>query len=186
MRAMLLMVSAMFLVGCTPSRTYYHADPGTDFTQIKTYSWGSVTERGLAYRKVNGKPVVQAIKDDLDRALASRGLRRVETGGDAIVSYYGKLEYKPGLTEKGATDESPDAMEKADSVISQQTDPGPVVNQAYPVGTIVVYMHDPSGKKEIWRGVAEGVMKQTASDDQRLANLGKIVDKLLAKYPPKK
>jgi len=54
----------------------------------------------------------------------------------------------------------------------------------YEEGNLVINPVDTEKKKLAWRGVATGTLKEYSDSEEMQANLDKIIDKILNKFPP--
>ncbi len=136
---------------------------GTDFSPFKTYAWG------VSPRPVNDPLWHERILDNIDAALAAKGLVKVNIGAgpDLIVVYTAGLRqnvsyqgYSSGWWYRTGT---------IDRVVENE-------------GTLVVDLADPRQRTILWRGTAT----QTLSDksEKNIQKLQKMVSKMFQKYPP--
>jgi hypothetical protein len=143
-------------------------DTHADFSQYHTYSWHKVK---------TDDPLWQSrVQDAVDKELQSKGLQRVESGGDLAVSATGAVrnqqEYQtfydgfgPGWRWGGFG----------------RTATTTVYNEK--VGTLLVDLYDAKAKQLIWRGTAHDTLSDKPEKNEN--KLDKAVDKMFKDFPPK-
>jgi hypothetical protein len=178
------LVLMLALVGCSSNSYKSDFDKQTNFSAIKTYSWGKNIAHGTDNRFLSGKPLNAVIQDDIDQTLAAKGFRKVETGGDVTVQFKSIVRFVGAGSPSGGVDETKLAEDANDSFNLSVGDSGPVVQDSYTEGSVIVLVSNPAGKP-VWRGVGQSVVKQVADDSKREANLKKSIDTILASFPPK-
>jgi len=172
--ATLVLLGASALWGQKVNTGY---DKTVDFSQFKTYAW-------IERHTPPTDPVLAAlIVADIDSELGKKGLRRVESNPDLLVSCYGGLGSKsafaaedPGYTALGGA-ALPGTTMWGGSVSS-----APVAQVVE--GTLVVDLADARQKRLVWRGTAKANVdydKRSKLFDQA----GKAVAAIFNKYPPK-
>jgi len=138
---------------------------GTDFSPFKTYAWG------ISPRPVNDPLWHQRILDNIDGALAGKGLVKVDLNAnpDMIVVYSAGL--RQNVSYQGYSTGWWNRMGTINQVVENE-------------GTLVVDLADPRQRTILWRGTAT----ETLSDksDKNIQKLQKMVSKMFQKYPPAK
>jgi len=150
----------------------YDFDKTTDFSRFRTYAWVSGTN---LEDELNHKRVVNAI----DGQLASKGLRRVESGApsDLLVAYHASVD-KNLQINASSSGWGPYGLGGSRF--------GTVRAQEIFVGTLVVDMVDASTRSIVWRGSASTDINVKASAEKREKNVNQAAEKLFKNYPPKK
>jgi hypothetical protein len=146
-------------------------DRSVNFAQYKTYSWGNVHTEDPLW--------VDRIRDAVSSALAAKGWKQVESGGDVSVmamemtethqtlnTYYDNFGGGWGWRWGGL----------GGFGISTTTE------ETYKVGTLVVDLFDTNAKKLIWRGSAMDTLSDKS--DKNIKNLDKGVEKMFEHFPP--
>jgi hypothetical protein len=165
------LVATTTLVGQV--RTDY--DRSADFNRYATYSWEAVqAEEPLA---------IDRIKSAVNAALAAKGWKQVESGGDVSImamemtedhrtlrTYYDTFGSGLGWAWGGGF---------GDGFGSSTT-----TETTYTVGTLVVDLFDTSTKKLIWRGSAMGTLTDKSDNNIKLLNKG--VRKMFDRFPSEK
>lgn len=150
------------------------SDPNADFTRYKTYAWD---QGGMA------NPLIkQTVIAAVDVAMSEKGLRKVETAPDLIMSALAS-------TESDLTMTNPSWAPQLNSIATGI----PSSSQAWPVtkGTLLINMSDAKTRSEVWRGTATHTLENGPTGDRvRDAKnvekpLNKAVQKMFKKFPPK-
>jgi len=149
------------------------SDPGADFSRYKTYAW----DQGML-----GNPIIrQHIVTAVDNALAARGLRKVDTEPDLLVSSLAS-------TESDLTVTNPSWAPALNSIATGI----PSSSQAWAVtkGTLLISISDAKTKSGVWRGTATHTLELGPTGDRvRDAKtvekpINKAVQKMFKKFPP--
>lgn len=152
-------------------RTDY--DRAAEFSRYKTYSWGKVhTENPL---------LVDRIKEAVASALAAKGWREVESGGDVSImamemtedhrtlnTYYDSFGGGWGWRRWGGLGDG-----FGTSTTTEET---------YEVGTLVVDLFDTNARKLIWRGSASDTLSDKS--DKNIKKLNSDVQRMFDHFPP--
>jgi hypothetical protein len=69
-------------------------------------------------------------------------------------------------------------------VVSPAPDLDPGKPSSYTVGTVYITIGDPKINTVLWRGMAESVLREQASDEQRRQRLEQAMHKVMEKFPP--
>lgn len=153
-------------------------DKTADFSKFKTYAW-------IERRTPATDPVLAGlIAADIDGELSRKGLRRVESNPDLLVTCYGGLGSQsvfaaedPGYTTLGG------APLPGTSMWGGSVSSAPVAQVVE--GTIVVDLVDARQKHVVWRATAK-----TKVDYEKRSKLfdraNKTVAAMFKKYPPPK
>jgi hypothetical protein len=142
-------------------------DKETDFSKYKTYSW--VTAKG------SNDIWSERIMQDVDQQLAAKGWSKVQSGGDASVSAFGRTHNEQTLNTfydglgggwrwGGGFGQSWTTAENT------------------PVGSLTVDVFDSSSKKLIWRGTATDTLSEHPDKNEK--KLEHSVTDMFKKFPP--
>ncbi len=137
----------------------------TNFSKYKTYSWVKPV-----------RPTQNPLMDDrivaaVDAQLTAKGLRKVETNADLLVTYNAGLKQEKSAIATGMGGwRMGGGMGRIDPVIEN-------------VGTLVVDLSDAQQKKLIWRGVASDTLSDKSEKNAQKVN--KAIAKLFKQFPPK-
>lgn len=151
------------------------SDPGADFSRYKTYAW----DQGMMANPVIRQHIVAAV----DRAMAAKGLQKVETDPDLFVSALAS-------TESDLTVTNPSWAPVLNSI---QTGI-PASSQAWPVtkGTLMISISNAKTGNGLWRGTAtqtleHGPTGDLARDAKTVEKpINKAIEKMFKKFPPQR
>jgi hypothetical protein len=137
-------------------------DKLADFSHYKTYSWISAKHSGDAW--------VDRIIQDVDARLAAKGWTKIQSGGDVVVSAFGRTRDAETL-QSYYTDTAGEWKWHGfgDATKTDETS----------VGTLLIDIFDGKSKKLIWRGSATEVL--TAKPDA--AQLDEAIESLFKDFP---
>ena len=149
------------------------SDPGADFSRYKTYAW----DQGMLSNPIIRQNIIVAV----DNAMAAKGLRKVETEPDLIMSALAS-------TESDLTVTNPSWAPSLNSIATGI----PSTSQAWPVtkGTLIINISDAKNKNAVWRGTASQTLEHGPTGDRvRDAKtvekpIRKAVEKMFKKFPP--
>jgi hypothetical protein len=154
-------------------------DKSADFAKYKTYTW---TDPAMPPLRPNlFAMVVQAV----DSELASKGLKRVEKGGDLTLVPAGGIDF--GIAASGGT-----------PAVFSSTGPPPSINStmwtgaegggqlmgAVPSGTLQLQFVDPTANQTVWSGTVSEKL-DIEQKEKSLQLIDKGIVKLLKNFPPK-
>jgi hypothetical protein len=172
-------LTALMCLGVAAYAQQVHIDydRSANFAAYKTYQW-------VDYRQVEvGDQLLDRdIKRAVDEQLASKGLRRVESGSDLLVGYKASISQEKqfdafgsgwggGLGGWGG----PGLGNFAD--IHGQT-------STIDIGTLGIGLFDPAMKQLVWRGEATKTLDIKTDSDKNYRTLEKAMAKLFQNYPP--
>ncbi len=150
-------------------------DQSADFSKYSTYSWFDAQSTGA--NDINSGRIQQAV----DSQLASKGLRKVSSGGDLGVSYQvttaQQTSYNTMSTGWGGGWGMGMGMG-----MGMGTSTTTATN--YETGTLILGMFDGSTKKQVWSGTATADISQNTSPDDRTQKINDAVAKMLDGFPP--
>jgi hypothetical protein len=143
-------------------------DKKANFSQYKTYEWGKVQTTNPLWQ--------QRIMDAVDKGLPAKGLQRVQSGGDVVLTAVGathnEQEYQTFYTGLGPRWHwrgfGPD--EATTTVYT------------YKVGTLVLDMYDAKTDRLVWRSTASDTLSDKPEKNEK--KLEKSIEKMFEKFPP--
>jgi len=165
----LLILAIQAFAGCASSVSTNYGR-GIDFSLFKTYQWRDV-------RPTQDAAVEDAIRGAVDAALASKGLRKVNTGAQLWVVEHTRLSeqarvntYDSGWGYSSSWGWGGGTTEATASEVR--------------VGDLLVDLVDASDRSLIWRGSASRTVDPHASPAVRDAAIADAVRQMFAGYPP--
>jgi hypothetical protein len=146
-------------------------DRAADFAQYKTYSW--------EHLKTKDPLFVDRIKNAVNAALAARGWKQVESGGDvSIVAIQMTSNQETLTTFYNGFGGGWGWRRFGGGGIGEAT----TTTETYNVGTLVVDLFDAKTKKLLWRGSSSDTLSNNS--DKNIKNLDKGVEKMFKQFPP--
>jgi hypothetical protein len=143
----------------------YNYDRDANFSTYKTYQW--VEEKSPA-----GQPLLdQDIRRAIDGQLASKGLTKVEHGGDLTIAYRTAIDRERQIDAW--------TMGPRWSVMAHAN------TSTIDVGTVLLSIYETGQKRLVWRGSVTKTLNVKKDPDKNYKNLEKAVRTLLVNYPPK-
>jgi hypothetical protein len=150
-------------------------DRGIHFSCYKTYSWVHSGDARSSQWLFPNQLMEERIGSFIEEALGARGLKRVATGGDLLISY------RINVTEY------PQVIAFSDGV-------GPVglgwgspfytaTVQAIYEGTLVIDMMDAKQKRLVFQGTSAQTI--SSRPEKNTKKLAKAINLIFAKYPPR-
>ena len=154
----------------------YESEPGTDFAKFKTYKWQRADDARYP------DPATDAILiEAIDEQLAAKGLVRTEDEAAdlfvvyqlAVVDDMSSSSFKTGGKWLGVSSGNPGFSGAA-------TNSSEVVRK----GWLLLDLYQVKEKKLVWRASATKALKGEGAEQIR-RNAKKVMNKILANYPPK-
>lgn len=164
---------ALLVVGCSSLETGADYEPGTDFSRYRTFS----------FQEGSGQPshpfVVERVRRAVAATLEGKGWKAVESGGDAAVYTHFHLDSRTQMTTTDYASAGWYGWRWGGGVATTTV-------SEIPVGTIVIDVVDPVGKKLLWRGWGKDDVTSRRSPEEAEAYARKVMAKLFENFPPAK
>jgi hypothetical protein len=159
--AMILCSTIAAAFGQTVSVNYNQSQ---SFSQFHTYAWGSDNAN-----KVQNSILAQVAIQDIDAALQSKGLQKVEESQkpDLLVTANGGMKEQTSYTAMG--------MRGFGGGM------GSITPQQNVIGTLIVDLYDAKGQTLVWRGIAQNTLDNNGNKNQQLVQ--KAVTKMFKQWP---
>jgi hypothetical protein len=140
-------------------------DHAANFSQYKTYSWIGA--------KATDDLWADRITQDVDAQLAAKGWTKVESGGDATVSAFGRVRNEQTLETfyDGLGGWRWRGFGESTTTVENT-----------PVGSLVVDVFDAKTKKLIWRASSTETLSSKPEKNEK--KLEKAVEEMFKKFPP--
>ena len=151
-------------------------DQSADFSQFSTYSWFDAQSTGA--NDINSGRIQQAV----DSQLASKGLRKVSSGGDLAVSYQVSSQDRSSFNTMSTGWGGGYGMRGPSMGMGMGT--STTTETTWQEGTLVLAMFDAATKSQVWQGTATGDLNQDLSPDDRTQQINDAVAKVLDGFPP--
>jgi hypothetical protein len=152
--------------------------PGTDFSKYHTYAW---VDEVKGVPRVGGQPdqiLDTQVKQAVDSQMVAKGLTKAVDGSkaDLLLGYQLVIDREKQINGfasgwgGGAWGGGLDSFSATTSTIN--------------IGTFVLGMYDPVGKKLIWIGAAQHTLEPSKKQEKNQERLNKGAQKLLKDFPP--
>ena len=182
--ALILALFACSVTYAQDVRTNYM--PGTDFSKYHTYA-GVEDVKGIP--RIGGQPdqiLDTQVKQAVDSQMAAKGLTKVVDGdkADLLLGFQLAIDREKqingfangwvgwGLGGRGPRGGGLDSFSANTSTIN--------------IGTFVLGMYDPAGKKLVWIGAAQHAIDPSKKQEKNQERLNKGAQKLLKDFPPRR
>lgn len=188
MRKLATVMLASALVACSSQPTFeYDYDRAYDFSSVNTYRWydDQVSSREADYRKHNASD--RRVRDAVAAELKKKGLHESSSGrGDIWLNYSvahqkQRIERTTGYGGSGLHGSA--AAGSYGRGVSVGYSSGPSIRE-YDDGTAVLDVIDAKTQRIVWRGIAEGRLKNNRSVKDKRKTTITIARDLLANFPP--
>ena len=168
-----ILLIGMSALSANAQKVTVGAQPAADLTKYKTYSW----TKGLTGANPMVHPIIVAA---VDQEMAAKGMTKVESEGELILSAFVWTESEMYVTNQSWT-----------PVLNSISTGIAVGSQSWPVtkGTLVVEISEAKSKDGLWRGTATDTLKHGPTGDKvRDAKsvekpIKKAVVKMFKKFP---
>ena len=165
------------LTGCSTVNVQSDYDPTVDFTTYRTWDWLPDPAEAAADFVVSDPFARSRIRNAIETELSEKGYRRSSDSPDFLLRYHAALG--DNLTVTQVNDSYRD-YPYSDFSWSQ------TYTYEWQVGTLVLDVFDTRADQLAWRGSVQGEVRQTDNSEKKTERINKAVQKLLAKFPPKR
>lgn len=183
--AILLVLVALILGGCSGIKVVADFDPAVDFTQYKTYEYyGWIEDSDKLINDLDKRRIEAAFGAEFE----ARGLKYVEEGGDLVVGLFIVTQEK---TQTTAQTTSMGGMGGYGYGGYYGYGPGwgwgggysttTYSEYNYTEGTLVCDIYDKAKEQLVWEGIGTGTVDKDPST--RDENIPAAVKKIMEKYP---
>ena len=174
LRLVQLIVVASSVTACATITVGSHVERGLDFSQYRTYEWTPPDALPAGDARLEEDMVfLDHVQGAVEKALASRGYRRVTFGGpDLLVHYHAAVSRR--IDVNGLDRERGKCYDAACSAR--------VID--YEAATLVLDIVDARTQQLVWRGWAQENLDALLSDHRRMArDVSAAVQRMVAQLP---
>jgi hypothetical protein len=159
--AMLVCLTSTIAFGQQVSVNYNH---NQSFGSYHTYAWGSNNAN-----QIQNSILAQVAQQDIDSALQSKGLQKVDESQnpDLLVTGSGGMKQQTSYTAMG--------MRGFGGGM------GTITPQQNVVGTMIVDLYDAKSKSLVWRGIAQDTLSNNGNKNQQMVE--KATQKMFKQWP---
>lgn len=157
-----------------------HITPPSELPNIQLPGGGPLAVRGGT---VDDQLIRQDIQRAIDEQLAQKGLTKVESNADLLITYHAAVreEQSINLSAFGSGSGPWGGWGGGWGGLESGTITGQTAT--IPVGTLVVDLYDPARKQLVWRGDATKTIDPKKDPDKNYRILQKSMTKLFKNYP---
>jgi len=181
-----VLAAALLSGACSGITVNQDFNPGIDFSSLRTWDWMPTPTRPAGDRRADNAVVDQRVRTAVETGLEDRGFRRVTSGDpDFRVGYQITLDdrvdfetvntyWGPGWGYAGVY-----GAYYGPAMGTSQT-----YARGYTMGTFVLDFFDVATRELVWRGSAEGKLREYKTAEEKQERANKVVQKILAQFPP--
>jgi hypothetical protein len=170
-RAAVLMLPVL-LTSCATMNVNSYRERNFDPQRYRTYAWAPAEELRTGDPRLDNNQIFDAaVREDIERLLASKGFMKAGTGKpDLIVHYHASVSQEIDVRE---LDRDYDYCENFDC--------RPYV---YDAGTLFIDLVEPDSNRLVWRGWAEGSVDGVIDNQELLdARIAEAVEQIGQQLP---
>ncbi|GAB3902101.1 DUF4136 domain-containing protein [Larkinella knui] len=173
----LVRVFLLFTIASCSSVRVVKTEPGANFalSNYRTFAFSDIESTGDVPQSGFYRSQVDALKTAIEKQLASKGLRRVDTQPDLMMNIGIAVDEKTQTRETNIRTDPPFYIGQRRYTWRSQEVP---VGQ-YRQGTIDVHLIDPRRNEMVWRGIVEGILPKKPEKLQKQIDEG--MEKLFAR-----
>jgi hypothetical protein len=178
---MLLLMVILMLGGCAGIKVNQDYDPGTDFSGLRTFSWGSETQPKTGDIRVDNPLLDSRIRRAIDATLINMGYRKA-----AQESHDFKVNYTYGVRTK--FDSSSMSVGTGFGIGRRGSFGGigvgtPVGGGTHDEALLVIDFTDPREGDLLWRGTGSHRIDLRSTPAENTAAINTLVEKVLTQFP---
>jgi hypothetical protein len=167
-------IMVLLALGCVLSpgiaqRVRIDFDHGSSFSRYKTYRWVQLPAAPATDAEFPNQLMHERIVKFVEEALAAKGLKRVDKGGDLLVGYQMNVSAQQQFTTVG-------------SGWGWGSDFATTTEQTLLTGILVVSMTDSRQNQLVFQGISSGPISSRPQRNTKRLRRG--VNKIFEKYPP--
>jgi hypothetical protein len=174
MNRIMLVALAIALTPALAHKIRVDFDHNTHFSSYKTYRWVPAADAQASQTQFPNQLMDERVVSFIDQALVARGLKRVTTGGDLLISYHVKVTEQPQYI---TYDDGPGWGWGWGSGFATTT-----VQIIY-LGTLVIDMVDEHQKQLVFQGTSTQTI--SSRPEKNTKKLAKAVNEVFERYPPR-
>ncbi|HSB09793.1 MAG TPA: DUF4136 domain-containing protein [Blastocatellia bacterium] len=156
MKASRIIVSVCFLLlgagSALAQQVTVDFDRSADFSRYKTFAWamGNPAKNPMVHQRIIA---------GIEAQLVAKGLRKVESNPDIVVTYHAATDTQVSINTWGGG-----------PLGGWRFGPGRASVDKVPVGQLVVDIGDLTAKKFVWRGTASGTVSSKPEKNEKALN----------------
>lgn len=183
---LLIVLSLLFVWGCSSVSYKTDFDPAADFGSYKTYMWysGKMPDDDV----LNANPLVKKrVGAGIDKALQAKGYAiGTQDAFDFVVIIHAGDKQKTQITSSGGYGYGGYGYGGYGSGWGGYGGYGGTNVYQYDETTLVIDIMDAKKKEMVWRGTATGIVGEQPDPEKQQKNIDEVVSKMLSEFPPEK
>lgn len=180
-----VLISVLVLSACASMQVSVDYDEKVSFANLKTYNW--LPGRPLK----SGNPIIDTdnllhrrIKDEINRWLESHGYSlEPREESDFLVSYYVVTDKKTQITVLNDYYGYPLGWGYYGGYYGYPGGSRTYVYE-YDVGTLIIDIVNTKTRQLMWRGTAQGEVKELKTPEEKKARIAEAVQSIMKNFPP--
>ncbi len=174
-------------VSCSTFSVNTDYNPAYDFTNLKTYAWLDNDKAPGSDARINNDLVIDRVQTAVESNLAARGyVKTSSAAADFMVSWLGAIDKKLQM-------QSIDNFYRPYGYGALSRDPfrggsamRTTTSSEYEVGTLIIDILDPAGRKLIWRGTGKDRLRGSGNPEEITKRINEAVSAIMKDFPPVK
>ena len=188
MRTCLLVCLALFVVGCSGVDIDVEWDRKADFAAYRTWAWKPKSEMpSMAARFADGSPIADAIREEVGKLMADRGLERVSwADADLHVSWEIVITrtLKTYSVIRDASGSSRADPGKSFGAAGGSSNRKTVVREVQE-GEFAINVHARASDELVWSGSATSRIDPETPINESVVQVRELVPIIMKSFPPK-
>jgi hypothetical protein len=166
--------AATLVAACSSISVTTDFDPSVSFADFTTYYW--ITSGGESANSITSN----RIRVSVDSAMATRGFRKVDSGGDLAIAYQVTTNQRSSFTTVNTGWGGGWGWHGGWGGMGMST----TTQQTWNEGTLVLALFETTNQDMVWTASATADLDQNKTPDQRQQQIDDAVEKMMAKFPP--
>ncbi|MFC1799496.1 DUF4136 domain-containing protein [Candidatus Eisenbacteria bacterium] len=177
----------VLMVGCSSLQVSTDYDPNANFGQYKTYGWPG-GDRPPDDALAQNPLIAKRIEYSIGEALKAKGYTMLEDGiPDIVIITHAGVQEKMQVTNYSSGYYGGYGGYSGYGMYDPWGYGGGTRTDVsyYDEATLLIDFIDTETKELAWRGIGTKILANTSDPEKVQANVDKVIDKMLASYPPK-
>jgi hypothetical protein len=179
LKSLLVITVILGLISCSSISTSSDYDPSVDFSQYKTYSWGTMDNQNDVLRQ--NQLLLKRVYEAIDLTLQAKGFTKADSDPDFVAYPHAGTQEKTDVTNYGGYGYG--GWWGAGPYRGGYGGGGIDVNQ-YTEATVFVDLVDNKTQQLLWRGTGTGVVDPPSNPEEATAKVNDAISQILADFPP--
>ena len=176
-KGILILLLVALMAGCATVAVNFDYDPGTNFSDLKTYAWASNDSVKTGDARIDNNTLFHIrVQNAIDAELTLKDFEKKSMGTpDFLVQYNIMVKDKADIESFGHSSFDGDGSSGGGSGIT---------TFHYTEVTLIINIADPQTENLIWHGTGSAIADPDASPERKTNQINNAVAQILAKFPP--